>query len=690
MKLKVQTKLLNFIGIIILLNIVFSPPLFHKKFNIKEGEVAAFNVIAPYDYFIPKSEEELTEEKTEIAQRIPPVFDLDNSVVKLVNKKIDRLEHLIDSLIKSVSRDSLKHLIQNEYAISREVIDYLLKNNYKLILKKIRKNLTDLYSRGIVNSKPQAFRIITIIAGDKELVKAIDQLYSLAEAERIIASGTKSSYQELAKFFLLPNVTFSANKTQQKIDEVFANVPKTKGKLLKGEIIVEKHKRINSEALEKLSALENTYVGLGAWEILKTLIFRNLFYLSIIFMLYHLNRIARLNMFETKNLLFITLLSAVYLVIGKITYETNTLYLLPISFFIFLFALYFNFYTAIIFAIIFASIFGVVLNSLSIFTYLLASGMVASFSSQTIKNRLSLYRPLLYIGLTNVIVIIFINVYLSKEGINFIHLGEGVLNSIFGSVSVALLLPLFERLFDFTTDLTLLELGNLNLPIFKEMSLKGPGTFHHSVVVGNLSEAGASSIGADPILARVGAYYHDIGKLKKPDYFIENQFGIKSPHDNLKPQLSALVIISHVKDGIEMAKTMKLPRRLVDIIAEHHGTTKIESFYRKALHTSTGISEDAFSYPGPKPKTKEAALVMLADSVEAAARSEKNITIAKLQKILRDNFDRKFNDGQLDDCPINRNDLEQIKTAFLPILTGIFHPRIEYEEERQIPKIQNT
>jgi putative nucleotidyltransferase with HDIG domain len=253
---------------------------------------------------------------------------------------------------------------------------------------------------------------------------------------------------------------------------------------------------------------------------------------------------------------------------------------------------------------------------------------------------------------------------------------------------------LFEKLFDFTTDLTLLELGNLNLPLFKEMAIEAPGTYHHSIVVGSLAEAAARSIGADPILARVGSYYHDIGKLKKPEYYIENQIGVKNPHDTLKPQMSALIIISHVKDGVEMGKKMKLPKKLIDIIEQHHGTTAIELFYQKALAENPDVSEDTFRYPGPTPKNKESAVIMLADTVEASARSEKTITVTKLQKILKDSIEKKFNDGQLDDCPINRHDLELIKTSFLSILTGVFHPRIEYDipsdvSEKQTRKKNN-
>jgi putative nucleotidyltransferase with HDIG domain len=574
---------------------------------------------------------------------------------------------------------SLVRIVQKEYALTNGVVKYLLRGNHREIFQEVTNRLNELYARGIVGNKPPEFRIITIVSGDKEMVESIDQLYSLTEAENVATFDQRQEYRNLIKFFLQSNITFSDKKTELRIDEVFANVPKTKGQILKGELIVEKHKRVTAEAMEKIIALEKTYISIGTWEILRIIIFRNILFLAMILLLYHYDKITKSRMFKQKSLYLIVLLSTIYLVIGKITYATNTIYLLPIAFFIFICALYFNLYASIIITIIFAAVFSFTLNSIPIFIYLFVSGIVAAFSIQTIDSRLSLYRPLLYVAVANVVTILFIDMYLLKGNIVVLHVGLGVLNSILASVSLALLLPLFEKIFDFTTDLTLLELGNLNLPLFKEMAIEAAGTYHHSIVVGNLAEAGANAIGADPILARVGAYYHDIGKLKKPDYFIENQIGVKNPHDNLKPQMSVLVIISHVKDGIEMAKKMKLPKKLIDIIEQHHGTTTIELFYRKALHISVDTNQDSFRYPGPKPKTKEAALVMLADSIEASARSDKTITITKLQRIVKDSIARKFDDGQLDDCPIARSDLVHVSTAFLPILTGIFHPRIDYD-----------
>ncbi len=681
MKVKIPYKSLILAGLIILLNLIFLPEFGGKRFNFREGEIATEDVIAPYDFFIPKSEQELMQEKNEIAQRLPPIYNYDAEVVRIYENAMNRLETIIDTMKGKYGTDTIVSFLQREYGLPKDVINYLIRNNYKYTLKRLYREVSFYLSKGIISSKNLPYRILIIVRGNKETVVSIDEIYSVAEVESLLGANASHEYRQLIRFFTKPNVNFDEEQTNKRIEEVFANVKKTKGEVLKGELIIEKHKKISSEALEKLAALEKTYDSIGMWQILKTLFLRNLFYFSILGLLILYGKYTNLNFMENKNFIFTIVLFAVYIIIGKMAHAANLIYLLPVSFFIFLFSLYFNASVGFFFAFLFSAIFGILLVSLPVFVYLLVSGTVAVLAVHTIKSRFLLFKPLLYVAIANTIAILFIESYFLRSGINLMAFGTGILNSFISIVALTIFLPLFERLFDFTTDFTLLELGNLNLPIFKEMSVRAPGTYHHSVIVGNLAEAGATAINADPVLARVGAYYHDIGKLKKPEYFIENQIGQKNPHDNLKPQMSALVIISHVKEGYEMGREMKLPKNLLAIISEHHGTSRIESFYRKSLHSTEKISEDVFTYPGPKPKTREAALVMLADSVEATARAEKNITVAKLQKILKDNFDKKFNEGQLDECPINRVDLEQIKTAFLPILMGIFHPRIDYEEQ---------
>ena len=249
---------------------------------------------------------------------------------------------------------------------------------------------------------------------------------------------------------------------------------------------------------------------------------------------------------------------------------------------------------------------------------------------------------------------------------------------------VSSFIPLIETLFQYTTDIKLLELANLNSPVLRELMIKAPGTYHHSIVVGNLVEAAAESIGANPLLARVAAYYHDIGKASKPLYFIENQAGEENRHDKLAPSMSALILISHIKEGAELARENRLGQPIIDIIRQHHGTALIKFFYERAktLGASAGqiVEEKDFRYPGPKPQTREAGIVMLADCVEAASRTLVNPTSDQIQGLVQKLINNVFIDGQLDECELTLKNLHEIAKSFTGILNGIFHHRIDYPE----------
>jgi putative nucleotidyltransferase with HDIG domain len=249
---------------------------------------------------------------------------------------------------------------------------------------------------------------------------------------------------------------------------------------------------------------------------------------------------------------------------------------------------------------------------------------------------------------------------------------------------VSSFIPLVETLFQYTTDIKLLELANLNSPVLRELMVKAPGTYHHSIVVGNLAESAAESIGANPLLARVSAYYHDIGKAAKPLYFIENQGGEENRHDKLSPNMSALILISHIKEGVELARENRLGQPIIDIIRQHHGTALIKFFYERAKsHAKSGdqvIEEKDFRYPGPKPQTREAGIVMLADCVEAASRTLANPTSDRIQGLVQKLINNVFIDGQLDECELTLKNLHEIARSFTTILNGIFHHRVEYPE----------
>ena len=254
-----------------------------------------------------------------------------------------------------------------------------------------------------------------------------------------------------------------------------------------------------------------------------------------------------------------------------------------------------------------------------------------------------------------------------------------------------LILAILEKIFDITTDYRLLELSNLNHELMKRLSVEAVGTYHHVIQVGNLAEAAARAVGANSLLARVGSYYHDIGKLEKSEYFIENQLEGENPHQKLTPRMSALILGNHVKKGLDLADRYGLPSSIKDIMVQHHGTTVMSFFYQKALTKKNAdtVNEDDYKYTGPKPQTKEAAIVMLADTIEAATRTLKDPTHSRLKGLVDELVDERFQEGELDESPLTLRDLMRIKEAFIKILAGIFHTRIEYpdrEENKEAPE----
>jgi hypothetical protein len=288
------------------------------------------------------------------------------------------------------------------------------------------------------------------------------------------------------------------------------------------------------------------------------------------------------------------------------------------------------------------------------------------------------------IGFLNMTLAIAIDVYLGGfSGLKILWDSAFAFMGGIGSAVVTLgIAPLVEITFSYITDITLLELASLDRPILHRLMIEAPGTYHHSVVVGSLVEAAASEIGANPLLAKVGGYYHDIGKLKKPLYFIENQANGINRHDKLEPSMSSLILIAHIKNGVEVAKENKLGQPIIDTIRQHHGTSLISYFYERAKQRKgeNSVKIDDFRYPGPRPQTKEAGLVMLADVVEAASRTLENPTPARIQGLVQNLINKVFSDGQLDNCELTLKDLHKIATSFNKILNGIHHHRIEYSE----------
>jgi len=319
-------------------------------------------------------------------------------------------------------------------------------------------------------------------------------------------------------------------------------------------------------------------------------------------------------------------------------------------------------------------------NNYLLFVAFLAGGLASILLVRDIRRRVSLIQAGFFCGFIQALTFFCITDFSLMHPDWYVTL---FLNGIISSFIVLATLPLFEIAFKTVTNVSLLELADFNHPLLQRLVQEAPGTYHHSLVVGNLADAACKAIGAHALLARVGAYYHDIGKLSKPGYFTENQGVSGSKHDALTPTMSKLVIMNHVKEGIELAQKSNLNPPIIDFIQQHHGSSLVYYFYRRALEhleEDQTVKEEGFRYPGPKPKTKETAIVLLADSVEAASRALREPSPSKIEEVVHKIINNKFIDGQLDECDLTLKDLEKIAAVFIHVLGGMYHSRVSYPE----------
>ncbi len=315
---------------------------------------------------------------------------------------------------------------------------------------------------------------------------------------------------------------------------------------------------------------------------------------------------------------------------------------------------------------------------------LLCSSLVASMMSYRVRTRFMIIRAGFFAGLLQFIVAF---VGERTEALSFFSLPDMellkvcVVNGIVSSIVVIGVLPVFEYIFRVVTNISLLELSDFNHPILKKMILEAPGTYQHSLVVANLAEAAAEAIGANPLLARVGAYYHDIGKINRSNYFVENQIPYRDVHKGLKPSISKLIIINHVKEGVELAKKYHLNPNIIDFITQHHGRSLVYYFYQRAKELEPGSEdEEEYRYPGPRPQSKEVAIVSLADTIEALSRTLEEPTPSRIEEMVKEVVRKKFIEGELDESELTLKDLEKITNSFIRILNAIFHTRINYPQ----------
>jgi len=501
-----------------------------------------------------------------------------------------------------------------------------------------------------------------------------------------------------------PNLIYDRELTEKRQQESLNNVPRSQGVVLQNEMIVDANTRITEDILQKLNSLSTAFVKQGpesGWRKTFFTFTGKFILLSIIVSMFFAYLIVyRIQTFKDwKMVLLITIVFLLQIglaYIFVIRFEWSE-YLVPVTVGAMTLTILFDARIGFMATISVVIAMGLMMGQNIDFVIVsLFTATIAVYNIRELRNRSQLFITMFALMGASILVVAGIGLFKEHGWTSMVvDIQSLMINSLLAPIVTYGLIGLFEIGFEVTTDLTLMELLDYDHPLLKKAQQETNGTFNHSIVVGNLAESCAGAIGAHSLLCRVGAYYHDIGKMVKPEYFIENQYTGKNQHDNLTPTMSARIIRNHVKEGLALADEYSLPKIVSDFIPMHHGTTRVEYFYRMAMREAeqdgSKVDETQFQYPGPKPNTRETGILMICEAVEAAVRSIKNPDIIKIESMINKIVKNRIEDGQLDDCPLTLDELDKIvgtvdgNTGMLPVLRGIYHIRIEYPDDPKNP-----
>jgi len=689
------------------------------EFEVSEGSVWLYDdLIAPFSFPIKKSDEVYRREVDAAKRSVYPVF-LDESANK--QKSVETLKnyntYLTKALDESIETESAA--VKNPTFLSTP--SFLSLQSLRIRERNLIKSgqplknffnaaadaLSSVYVAGVlsIESGSQLRDSIALRKGNFDTIEPINKNLFLDQAKKEIAERVnrtefseeiKTALLEYTTQFLLPTVVYSSELTEEETTQTQNNVSRYTGIVNENERIIAKHDRVTKEIKLKIESYKESkgeLIGRGAL-ILQSV--GKFFHIGLILSLLitYLYLFRKKIFFDNQKLLMFVIIilfvSFVTFLINQVKIQAPLQYLIFIPAASMILTIMFDsrigFYSTVIIALITGALRG---NDYTFMTMNLIAGGIAVYSVRDIKNRSQIFRSFLFILLGYILSIFAFGFERFSPVENLlIESAFATTNALVSPVLTFGLLIFFERFFKITTDLTLLELSNFDRPLLRELARKAPGTFNHSMTMGTMAEAAAEKIGANPLLARIGAYYHDVGKTISPQNFVENQLNNQNVHENLTPEESVGMIVQHVKEGIELAKENKLPQEIIDFIPMHHGQMVMSYFYDRAkkIYGEEKVKVDDFRYPGPKPNTKETAIVMLADGCESAVRSIENPDSTKVENVIDSIFKSRIDDRQLEESPVNFRDIKIMKEEFLNILLGQHHKRIKYPKQEEAEK----
>ncbi|KKM11049.1 hypothetical protein SY88_10550 [Clostridiales bacterium PH28_bin88] len=661
--------------------VILGANLIPQNIHLEVGQPSPQDFVAKHNLTYP-SEVRTEAARQEAAKSVKPSYKVDDSVLQELEREIVNYF----TKVAEIRTSGLEEQAQVER----------LKQELKLSLSpETVKALAGISQEEITNLEEDLLQLVRKHMGNGIQREAVDTTRDrmLSEVERLPVAAPLRSFLSnvLATVRIEPNLVYDPLGTARDIRAAQEAVGPVQVSIKKDQIIVRQRDPVTEDHIEQLQKLgllrtQSPYVPLLGLAMLVMVA-----YVLLFFYVYQYQRslFQHEPYFILLGLLMVTTMvftkGFVAINLGNLPESATVVgYLAPVAAGAMLIAILLDTKLAVFSVFILAIFTGIITGQqLQFAVVAMAGGLAGVYSVSRLSQRTDLAKSSLYIILANTSTVAAMG-FLQTVSLTGITLGMvmGIINGVLSAILTIGSLPFLETAFGITTSVRLLELSNPNQPLLKRMLLEAPGTYHHSVMVGNLAEAAADAVGADSLLARVGAYYHDIGKVKRPYFFIENQFTAENPHDKLTPTLSTLIITSHVKDGLEMARTQRLPKVICDIIEQHHGTSLISFFYHKALDNdrTESVVEGDFRYETRKPQSKEAAIVMLADSVEAAVRSLQKPTPGRMEGLVRRIIKDKLDDGQLEASDLTFRELDCIAQAFVRVLSGIFHSRIEYPD----------